>query len=221
MKMISKKAIAALVAGTFITAGALTPFIVSADSQKSTIESRSAYHQQKQLTPEQKAERLSKIFGLDKNDILKHNTEGMSFKDIGRAAFIANASGRSLGEVISHKTSTNTWKDVSKDLGVTKDQFKAAYQRLTAKRFNAKLGLDENTVLDLLHQGQRPRNIAMAGLLSKDTGKSLKDILAMKTKDNKWQDIAKSLGVNDDTFKKDVELVKHLVHHKHKNHKQK
>lgn len=217
MKILSKKTIAALVAGTFIMAGAITPFIVNANS-KTTDDNRPAYHQQK-LTPEQKAQRMSQVFGVSQADILKYNTTGMSFKDIGRAAFLANASGKDLSEVISHKTASNTWKDVSMEIGVTKEQFKAAAQNMTANRLNVKLGLDRQTTLDLLHQGHKARNIAMAGLLSKDSGKSINDILAMKTKDNKWQDVAKSLGVNDDTFKKDVKQVKHLFHHKHKHEK--
>lgn len=211
MKVLSKKTIAALVAGAFILAGAVIPYIVSANSNINDV-SRPAYHQN--FTPEQKAERISKIFGLSKTDILDYNANGMSYRDISRAAFIANASGKELSEVISHKTATNTWKDVSKEIGVTKVQFKSAAQRMTAKRFNAKLGLNEATVLDLLQQGQKPRNIAMADALSKDTGKSMTDILGMKTQENKWQDVAKTLGVDDETFKKDVKKVKHLVHHK-------
>ena len=211
MKMLSRKTIAALVTGTFIMAGAVIPYLVSANSN-SDDDSRPAYHQK--FTPEQKTERISKVFGLSKADISNYHANGMSYRDISRAAFIANASDKELSEVISHKTATNTWKDVTKEIGVTKDQFKSAAQRMTAKRFNAKLGLNEATVLELLHQGQKPRNIAMADALSKDTGKSMTDILAMKTQENKWQDVAKTLGVDEDTFKKDVENVKHLVHHK-------
>lgn len=217
MKTLSRKTIAALVAGTFIMAGAVTPLIASA-AQTAT-ESRPAHHQQ-HFTPDQAAEHIAKTFGVNKTEVLNYNKGGMNFKDIGRAAFLANASGKSLDEVISHKTATNTWKDVAKDMGITKEQLKAARQTLNANRLNAKFGVDKATAMDLMNKGYHVRGIAMASLLSKQSGKSIQDVIAMKNKDNKWQDVAKSLGIDDNTFKKDADQVKHLGHKHHKNHHQ-
>lgn len=217
MKMLSKKTIAALVAGTFIMAGAVTPFIASAAN--TAADNRPAYHHQ-QLTPEQAAERIANTFGVSKTDVLKYNKDGKSFKDISRAAFLANASGKSLDEVFSHKTATNTWKDVAGNLGITKEQFKAARQNLMIHRLNTKFGVDKETAADLMAKGYKARGIAMASLLAKQSGKSIQDVAALKNQDNTWHAVAASLGIDDNTFKQDQKQVKHFGHKHHKNHKQ-
>jgi len=209
MKILSRNKIAAMVAGTFLMAAAASPFIVQAAE---TEQLPAGQHQKAQknfnrpqVTPEQAAQRLSDVFGIDKATVLKYNTDGRSFKDIGRAAFLAKASGKSIEDVISLKTSTNTWKDVSTTMGITKEQMKTARQNMVADRLNKKIGLDKQVTLDLLQQGYHARDIGMASQLAKNTSKPIDEVLSMRKINNTWSDVATTLGVDQETFKKDTQ----------------
>lgn len=215
MKIVSRKTIAAMIAGTFIMAAAASPFIV----QASEIQQLPAGQHQKdhkerkgpndhKMSPEQAAERLSSTFELDQTTILKYNAGGMSFKDIGRAAFLANASGKSLEDVISYKTPANKWKDVATTLGITKEQMKIARQNMAAKGLNKKIGLDKEIALELLQQGYHPRDIGMAAELGKNTSKPITEVLSLKKINNTWSDVATTLGVDKDTFKNDMKEMR-------------
>jgi hypothetical protein len=218
VKIVNRKTIAAMVAGTFIIAGAASPFIVQAAE---TQDQPSAYHQKqekKEINPEEAAKRLSDAFGIDQATILKYHTDGMNFRDIRKAAFLAKAGNKPINDVISQKTSTNTWKDVADSLGITKEQMKATHQDMAATHLNKKTGINKNTALDLLHQGYHPRDIGMASELSKNTNKPIKDILSLKKINNTWSDVAKALGVSTETFKQDLKEVGHAPHHRGPHH---
>ncbi len=211
MKIFSKKNLAAIVASTFILAGAAaTPFIVHAAEIDN---GRPAIHHQ-QMNPEQIAQNMSETFGVSKEDILKYQASGINFKDIGRAAFLANASGKSLDEVMSHKTPDKKWKDVAQELGITKEQMKAAHQNIAAQQLNTKLGMDKEAALNLLREGYHAKDIGMANELAKNTGKPVNDILSLKKINNTWKDVADSLGVSQDTFKQDMKDMHQAFPHR-------
>ncbi|MBU2703753.1 hypothetical protein Ga0466249_004901 [Sporomusaceae bacterium BoRhaA] len=217
MKMVSKKALASLIAGTFIMAGAVSPFIV----QAADIEAPSAIQdkcgsgfQRPGHNPQEMAQHLADAFGIDQATVLQYSEKGMNFRDIGQAALLANASGQSFDQVISHKTYLNHWKDVADELGVTKEQMKTAHQNIIANDLNKKIGLNKQTAINLLQQGYHPRDIGMASELSKNTGKTLGDILSMKKINNTWLDVATILGVNQDTLKNDTKELG-FQHHGH------
>lgn len=216
MKIVSRKTIAAMVAGTFIIAGAASPFIVQAAE---TQEKPSAFHQkqgeERKISPEEAAKRISETFGIDQATVLKYENDGMSVKDIHKAAFLAKAGNKSIEDVISQKTATNTWKDVAESLGITKEQMKETRQNMTATHLNKKTGIKQETALDLLQQGYHPRDIGMASELSKNTKKPIKDILNLKKINNTWSDVAKKLGVSDETFQNDLKEIGnvHGPHH--------
>jgi len=223
MKRLSRNTIAAMVAGTFIMAAAASPFIVQAAE---TEQAPTGQHQKaqkglehKQVSPDQAAQRLANNFGIDKATILKYNTNGMSFKDIGRAAFLANASGKSLEDVINLKTPDNKWKDVTTTMGITTEQMQTARQNMVANRLNKKIGLDNQTTLELLHQGYHARDIGMAGELAKNTSKPIIEVLSLKKINNTWSNVATTLGVDSETFKKDTqELGFGFQHRGHRGH---
>ena len=207
MKKLSRNTIAAMVAGTFIMAAAASPFIV----QAAEIEQVPAGQHQKgqrgpnapKMSPEQAAQRISDVYGIDKATVLKYNTAGQSYQDISKAAFLAKASGKSIEDVIILKTPTNTWKDVTITLGITKEQMKTARQDMVADRLNKKIGLDKQVTLNLLNDGYHARDIGMASQLAKNTNKTINEVLDMRKINNTWSDVATTLGVDQETFKKD------------------
>jgi len=221
MNLVSRRTMAAVVAGAFIMAGVAAPFIVqAADIQQPP----SAQHQKVQkdqngprdhrISPEKAAQNLSDSFGIDQATILKYNAGGMSFRDIGHAALLANAGGTTLEDVISHKTTDNKWRDVATTMGITKDQMKAARQNVVANRLDKKIGLDKQVTLDLLHQGYHPRDIGMAAQLAKNTSKPIVEVLSLKKVNNTWLDVATTVGVDKETFKKDAQELGYGFHHR-------
>lgn len=214
MKIVNKKTIAAMVAGTFIIAGAATPFIAQAAETQDT---PSAYNQtqgKREIDPEKASKRISETFGIDQSVIKNYNSNGMSFRDIGRAAFLAKAGNIPIDTVISKKTADNKWKDVAESLGITKEQIKAAHQDLAATHLNKLTGIDKNAALNLLQEGYHPYDIKMASQLAQATNKPVKNVLALKKINNTWADVAKQLGIDRETFKKDFKEKGYGPHHK-------
>ena len=138
---------------------------------------------------------------------------GQIERDGGEPSLLAEASGKSLEEVMALKNSGNTWGDVAKSLGVTKAQVKAVHQDIAATKLENKLGISRQTGLVFLQQGYHPRNIAIADKLSKYTGTSMHDILSMKKNSNSWHDIANALGVDKNRFKQGMEELKTVFPH--------
>jgi hypothetical protein len=210
MKIVSRQAIAAMVAGTFMIAAAATPFIVQAAETNSTpMKEQQMEHKDwhQKMSPAKIAQHLADTFGIDQATILQYFVQGTSFKDISRAAFLAKASGKSFVDVISLKTSDNNWKDIATTLGITKEQMQATRQDMIATGLNKKIGLDKETTLNLLHDGYQAHDIGMAAELGKNTDKALTDVLALKKINNTWFDVATTLGVDKETFKSDTKEI--------------
>jgi len=224
MKILSRKTLASMVAGTFIMAGVAAPFTVQAaeagSQQPPSFQQQKCQKDQKgprahNVNPEKAAQRLADAFGINQTMVMAYHTNGMDFRDIGHAAFLANASGKTLGEVISYKTADNNWRDIAKDMGITHEQMKAARQNIAANRLNKTIGLDKTVSLDLLHQGYRSRDIGMAAQLAKNTSKPITEVLSMRKINNTWLDVATTLGVDKETFKKDMQKLGYGHHRGH------
>lgn len=204
MNRLSKKTVALIALGAFILLVAAAPFVAQAAQGD---KDRPGFAQ-RQFDPDKAAERLAEVYGIDKAAILAHYNNGVKFRDIGHAAFLAKATGKSLDDVLALKTDDNKWRDVVKSLGVTREQVKATRQALAADRLNTKLGLDREATLGLLEQGYRPGDIAFAGLLADNTGKSSQEVLDMKKINNTWRDVAENLGVSKDTMRQDIQKMR-------------
>lgn len=66
-----------------------------------------------------------------------------------------------------------------------------------AKMMARKGDVDESTALKLLKNGYHPRDIEVAATLAKESGKDIQKVLDMKKINNRWEDVAKSLGVDE------------------------
>lgn len=203
VKKISQTAMAALVAATFLVGGlAVLPTVQAADGAD-----RPAIEQRHKINPEQMAEHIATTFSLNKDTVLQYYNNGTSFKDIRHAAFLAKAGNLSLDTVLQTKTDSNSWQDVAQTLKISPQQIKATRIDLQANHLT-KTGLDKQAALDLLNQGYHPRDIACANQLSKDTGKSITDVLSYKKINNTWQDVATTLGVSPEQFKQEMKNLK-------------
>ncbi len=203
MKLVSSKTVVAVALAALLLVGAAAPLFAQS-AQGDQARPAKAHHQ---MDPAKVAARLAETYGISQDTVLARLNSGTGAKDVHAAAFLAKASGKTFDEVLDLKKSDNTWKDVAKTLGVTREQMKATRQAMTADRLSAKLGFDRDTALNLLDQGYRSHDIAMAGLLAENTGKTPASILDMKKINNTWRDVASSLGVSNDTLKQDMKKL--------------
>ncbi len=204
MKLVRNKTVIAFALAALLLVTAAAPIFAQA-AQSDQARPVKAQHQ---MDPAKVAARVSETYGVSQDTVLARLNGGASAKDVNAAAFLAKASGKTFDEVLDLKKSDNTWKDVAKTLGVNKDQVKATRQAMAADRLSSKLGLDRGTAVGLLGQGYKTRDIAMAGLLADNTGKTPASILDMKKINNTWHDVAAALGVSDDTLKQDMQKMR-------------
>lgn len=215
MSWLTKKSFFALVAGAVILTSAAGLFIVQAYPGNDTGRCQAVNLQR--LSPDQRAQQIADKFGVDKAQVLQFFEQGSSFRDISRAAFLANTSKQSLSDVLALKTADKTWKDVAQSLGVTPEQIKTARQEMTAVRLE-KLQIPKTNSLEFMGQGYRARDIAIAYKLAENTGKSPAEILNMREINNTWRDVAQTLGVSNETLKQDLKDIGNLYPHKGRHH---
>jgi hypothetical protein len=205
-----RRNIIGLTLGAVVMAGAMSPFVAQAAEQCDFNGPQMGHHR---MNPAKMAENIADTFGVSKDSVLSYEKQGVHFRDLYKAAFLAKAGDKSLKEVMETKTLDNTWKDVVKALGITKGQIRAAHQDIEATKLEDKLHIAKQTSLDLMQEGYRGRDIAIANELSPNTGKTVKEILAMKQINNSWEDVAQLLGISDENFKKDMNNIKAAFPH--------
>lgn len=201
-----RQGIAILLAGAFFFTGAGL-FAAHAEAAHPA--------RQKPVNSARIADHMSEIYDVSRLTILKHHAGGMDFKNLNRAAYLANVSGRPLDEVISLKQTSGTWRDVAKSLNITQAQKKAANKKIFAGKIYVKFGVERPTTRAMLKH-HALRDVAMAGAVAKYSGQSAETVLAMKNAQNKWQEVAAALGVNQKVFGKCVKEVKFLLPHHNK-----
>jgi hypothetical protein len=205
-----RRNIIGLTLGAVVMAGAMSPFVAQAAEQCDFNGPQMGHHR---MNPAKMAENIADTFGVSKDSVLSYQKEGVGFRDLYKAAFLAKAGGKSLKEVMQTKTLDNSWKEVAKALGITKGQMRAARQDIEATKLQDKLHIAKQTSLNLMQEGYRGRDIAIANELSPNTGKTVKEILEMKQTNNSWEDVAQLLGISDENFEKDMQNIKAAFHH--------
>ena len=73
-----------------------------------------------------------------------------------------------------------------------------------AKRLHEAFGVSEAEVKEAVNNKRDFQDIGQAAMLSKISGKSFKEVLAMKTADKRWPDVGKALGVTPEQFRKQM-----------------
>jgi len=159
------------------------------------------------------AQDVSDTFGVEKKDVVYYVNEGVRPHEIFTASFFAKASGRSLKQVMEIKAQNGDWKEVIQKLNLSKDELKATKNDIVSTKLEKTLKMPKNDSLALLKNGYRVKDIAVADELSNNTKKPIQDILNMKAINNSWDDVAKNLGVSEDTWKTDMENVHTMFPH--------
>ncbi|MBP2644706.1 MAG: hypothetical protein H6Q75_146 [Firmicutes bacterium] len=90
----------------------------------------------------------------------------------------------------------------------TQDMVQWYFQRSTMQASIANtIAVSQDVVAYFMEEGYAPRDIVMAGLLAGQNNSinvhvsNINEILAKKTSNNSWQDVANAMGVDQATFK--------------------
>jgi hypothetical protein len=208
MSSLVKKSIVIALAGLFILASAASLSVEAAAGGK--------LNHKKEIDPARVTARMSEVYGVSQLALLKYHEGGMNFKELHRAAYFAGISGKSLDEVIALKADSKTWRNVSQTLKISKEQHKAQRQKLFAARLQQRTGVAKETSLVLLQEGRKSRDVAMAGILAKHSGKSAIEVINMKKPDGKWREVATELGMDKQQYRKALKQTRALLpHHRH------
>ncbi|MDP3059005.1 MAG: hypothetical protein Q8N36_06065 [bacterium] len=95
-----------------------------------------------------------------------------------------------VAQVLAKKTSDNTWEAVAAHFGVSWEKVKEQLQE--AKK-------DNKPILEIVK------------LLARLSGKTPQEVIALKTKDNTWQQVATSLGIDSAKLQKELASKPHQL----------
>lgn len=136
---------------------------------------------------------FSEKYGVDSAQIEKAFKDGVHIDDIRSAAVLAKLSGKSFSDVLAMKVD---WPQVAEKLGVTRDQLKEFNKQEREKMLVERTGLDIQTLNSLRKEGYNPRDIGIAAKIAKASNQDIKTVLAKRTINNTWNDVAKTFGVD-------------------------
>lgn len=195
MKFWNRKVLAGIAVGLAIAAG--TAGMYQMETTKPVSAAAQEQRQAPQFDVNKAAKHIADSFGVDESQVRAAIEDRRDFRDIGRAAALAKLSGKSFQDVLAMKTDSNTWKEVRNALGVTEEAERNLQTERMAEHICQDTTIDRDEAIRLLKDGYSPRDIQAAALLSKASGKDIRDVLGMKKINNSWRDVAASLQVDD------------------------
>lgn len=197
MKLIGKKTMAGILAGTVLFTGG----VYAAPALAEEAPPVAAVEASPELTRADKDEIVNdcvKRYGVKESDVREALKARRNPEDIYYAALLSKASGKSLHEIITSKAD---WREVERKFGITESQIDKVVNDMIATDIAERSGLAVDTVKDLLKNHYHPRDIRIAGRLAKESGKDVRDVLDMKKLNMRWRDVADKLHL-------DVEVLK-------------
>ena len=139
------------------------------------------------------AKYFSERYGIDSAQIEKALKDGVHIDDIHSAAVLSKLSGKNFSDVLAMKVD---WPQVAEKLGISQEQLKNFSKQERDEMFAKRAGIDVATLKSLLNEGYNPRDIDIAAKIAKSANKDIKTVLAKRTINNTWDDVAKSFGVD-------------------------
>ncbi len=139
---------------------------------------------------------FAETYGVNVGEVETAIREGYSFRTIARVAMLSKASDASFADVLDMVRKRADWRDVEEQLGISPERWCMAQDEVAAHRLADGDTLSEADALALLSSGYRPRDIARAACLARESGRDVRDVLEMKKPDNSWSDVAEALGVS-------------------------
>ena len=122
---------------------------------------------------------------------------GHSYSDMNTACLYAYLSGEPVEKVLQLRQPA-TWGRVRAQLGLTPKLYAEKYMEYQASYLPADSLVDRETALKYLRQGYPLGDIQQAAKLAKESGKTLAQVLPMRTVTCDWQQVKEKLGLQQE-----------------------
>lgn len=150
-----------------------------------------------QLSNAEAAAKLQEAYGYRYSEMLRLLNNGHSYGEMNTACLYAYLSGAPVGKVLQLRQPA-TWGRVRVQLGLTPKVYAERYMQYQASYLPADSSVDRKTALQYLQQGYPLNDILQAGKLAKECGKTLAQILPMRTVTCDWEQVKEKLGLQQE-----------------------
>ena len=147
-----------------------------------------------QLSNAEAAAKLQEAYGYRYSEMLRLVNNGHSYGEMNTACLYAYLSGAPVEKVLQLRQPA-TWGRVRVQLGLTPKVYAERYMQYQASYLPADSSVDRTTALQYLQQGYPLSDILQAGKLAKECGKTLAQILPMRTVTCDWMQVEQKLGL--------------------------
>lgn len=147
-----------------------------------------------QLSNAEAAAKLQEAYGYRYSEMLRLLNNGHSYGEMSTACLYAYLSGAPVEKVLQLRQPA-TWGRVRVQLGLTPKVYAERYMQYQASYLPADSSVDRRTALQYLQQGYPLSDILQAGRLAQRSGKSIAEILPLRTVTCDWTQVEQRLGL--------------------------
>lgn len=147
-----------------------------------------------QLSNAEAAAKLQEAYGYRYSEMLRLLNNGHSYGEMNTACLYAYLSGAPVEKVLQLRQPA-TWGRVRVQLGLTPKVYAERYMQYQASYLPADSSVDRTTALQYLQQGYPLSDILQAGRLAQRSGRSIAEILPLRTVTCDWTQVEQKLGL--------------------------
>ncbi len=147
-----------------------------------------------QLSNAEAAQKLQNAYGYRYSDMLRLLNNGHSYSDMNTACLYAYLADVPVDRVLQLRQPA-TWGRVRVQLGLTPKLYAERYMQYQASYLPADSLLDGQTALTYLRQGYPLEDIKKAATLAQKSGRTLAEVLPLRTVACDWQQVEQKLGL--------------------------
>lgn len=147
-----------------------------------------------QLSNAEAAAKLQETYGYRYSEMLRLLNNGHSYGEMNTACLYAYLSGAPVEKVLQLRQPA-TWGRVRVQLGLTPKVYAERYMQYQASYLPADSSVDRTTALQYLQQGYPLSDILQAGRLAQRSGRSIAEILPLRTVTCDWTQVEQKLGL--------------------------
>lgn len=142
--------------------------------------------------------RLHESFLLSEDEIAKYLDSGINYLELKKICLCSYITKKPVAEIVEMRKKL-VWTRTMYLLGLDAVTFAEGEKNYKADRLNRLFGIDRELLMKYLNMGFASHQIKRAYYISTHCDKPILEILEMKTRAQKWPDIAESLGLPRET----------------------
>jgi len=138
--------------------------------------------------------RLHESFLFSEEEIAKYLDSGMNYLELKKICLCSYITKKPVAEIVEMRKQL-VWTRTIYLLGLDAETFAEGERNYKADRINRLFGIDRDLLMKYLNMGFASHQIKRAYYISTHCDKPILEILEMKSREQKWPDIAESLGL--------------------------